>query len=190
MSTEIVLTGTGYPRPHPERAGPGVLVRHEDTVLQFDAGRGTVMRLAALGVTCQQVDAVLVTHHHSDHLVALPDMALTRWIARDPGTGDSPLEVVVPEGPSARFVERMLEPWEDDIAVRVEQTGRASRPELRCRAFPAPQGEAEEVWVKGPGSGREASVRALQGAGLDVVAIRDVTPIPHNGCRAPKRRRV
>jgi len=47
-----------------------------------------------------------------------------------------------------------------------------------------------EVWVKGPGSGREASVRALQGAGLDVVAIRDVTPIPHNGCRAPKRRRV
>lgn len=47
-----------------------------------------------------------------------------------------------------------------------------------------------EVLVKGPGSGREASIRALQGAGLNITSIRDVTPIPHNGCRAPKRRRV
>ena len=47
-----------------------------------------------------------------------------------------------------------------------------------------------EIRVKGPGSGRESAIRALQSAGLDVVAIRDVTPIPHNGCRAPKRRRV
>jgi small subunit ribosomal protein S11 len=47
-----------------------------------------------------------------------------------------------------------------------------------------------EVWVKGPGSGREASVRSIQAAGLQVSAIRDATPIPHNGCRAPKRRRV
>ena len=47
-----------------------------------------------------------------------------------------------------------------------------------------------EVFVKGPGSGREAAVRALQAAGLQLVSIRDVTPIPHNGCRPPKRRRV
>jgi small subunit ribosomal protein S11 len=47
-----------------------------------------------------------------------------------------------------------------------------------------------EVFVKGPGSGREAAIRALQAAGLSVLSIRDVTPIPHNGCRAPKRRRV
>jgi len=47
-----------------------------------------------------------------------------------------------------------------------------------------------EVWVKGPGSGREAAIRSLQAAGLDIVAIKDVTPIPHNGCRPPKRRRV
>jgi len=47
-----------------------------------------------------------------------------------------------------------------------------------------------EVWVKGPGSGREASIRSLAAAGLEVTAIRDVTPIPHNGCRPPKRRRV
>ncbi|MBX5464022.1 MAG: 30S ribosomal protein S11 [Clostridia bacterium] len=47
-----------------------------------------------------------------------------------------------------------------------------------------------EVWVKGPGSGREAAIRSLQTAGLEVTAIRDVTPVPHNGCRPPKRRRV
>ena len=47
-----------------------------------------------------------------------------------------------------------------------------------------------EVYVKGPGSGREAAIRALQTAGLNITLIKDVTPIPHNGCRPPKRRRV
>ena len=47
-----------------------------------------------------------------------------------------------------------------------------------------------EVYVKGPGAGREAAIRALQAAGLEVSMIKDVTPVPHNGCRPPKRRRV
>ena len=47
-----------------------------------------------------------------------------------------------------------------------------------------------DVMVKGPGSGREAAIRALQACGLEVTSIRDVTPVPHNGCRPPKRRRV
>ncbi len=47
-----------------------------------------------------------------------------------------------------------------------------------------------EVYVKGPGQGRESAIRALQTAGLDITLIKDVTPIPHNGCRPPKRRRV
>jgi small subunit ribosomal protein S11 len=47
-----------------------------------------------------------------------------------------------------------------------------------------------EIWVKGPGAGREAAIRSIQAAGLEVTAIRDVTPIPHDGCRPPKRRRV
>ena len=47
-----------------------------------------------------------------------------------------------------------------------------------------------EVYVRGPGSGRESAIRALQTAGLEITLIRDVTPIPHNGCRPPKRRRV
>ncbi len=149
MATEIILTGTGYPRPHPDRAGPGVMVRCEERILQFDAGRGTVMRLAALGVSCRQLTALFVTHHHSDHLVALPDVALTRWIARDRGREDAPLTVVAPEGPSARFAEVMLEPFVDDIAARVEQTGRGSVPRVECLAFPV-SAEPAEIWRDGP----------------------------------------
>jgi small subunit ribosomal protein S11 len=47
-----------------------------------------------------------------------------------------------------------------------------------------------EVFVRGPGSGREAAIRSLQASGINIISIRDVTPIPHNGCRAPKRRRI
>ena len=47
-----------------------------------------------------------------------------------------------------------------------------------------------EVWVKGPGSGRESAIRTLQASGLEITLIKDVTPIPHNGCRPPKRRRI
>lgn len=47
-----------------------------------------------------------------------------------------------------------------------------------------------DVYVKGPGSGREAAIRSLQAAGLNITSIRDITPIPHNGCRPPKRRRI
>ena len=47
-----------------------------------------------------------------------------------------------------------------------------------------------DIFIKGPGSGRDSSIRAMQNAGLDVISINDVTPLPHNGCRPPKRRRV
>jgi small subunit ribosomal protein S11 len=47
-----------------------------------------------------------------------------------------------------------------------------------------------DVYIKGPGAGREAAIRSLQAAGLTITSIRDITPIPHNGCRPPKRRRV
>ena len=77
---------------------------------------------------------------------------------------------------------------------------RGSRKSTPCAAQSAAETAAKnamehglksvEVYVKGPGSGREAAIRALQAAGLEVSLIKDVTPIPHNGCRPPKRRRV
>ncbi len=59
-----------------------------------------------------------------------------------------------------------------------------------CKAAMEHGMKTVEVYVKGPGAGREAAIRALQATGLDVTMIKDVTPIPHNGCRPPKRRRV
>ena len=67
---------------------------------------------------------------------------------------------------------------------------RGSRKSTPFAAQTAAEPAAVEVYVKGPGQGREAAIRALQTAGLEVVMIKDVTPIPHNGCRPPKRRRV
>ena len=62
--------------------------------------------------------------------------------------------------------------------------------EVAAKAAMEPGLKSVEVYVKGPGQGREAAIRALQAAGLEVTMIKDVTPIPHNGCRPPKRRRV
>ena len=62
--------------------------------------------------------------------------------------------------------------------------------ETAAKAAMEPGLKTVEVYVTGPGQGREAAIRALQSAGLEVVMIKDVTPIPHNGCRPPKRRRV
>jgi ribonuclease Z len=122
MTTEVILTGTGVPHPRPARAGSGTLVRHGDVALQFDAGRSTVMRLMEAGTPPHALTAVLLTHVHSDHVVGLPDLAITRWIQQQLlPTG--PLVVVAAEGVATRFVRRMLEPYDDDLALRAEHTG-------------------------------------------------------------------
>jgi ribonuclease Z len=122
MTTEVILTGTGVPHPRPGRAGAGTLIRHADAALQFDAGRSTVMRLMETGTSPSALSAVFLTHVHSDHVVDLPDLAMTRWIGQQLApTG--PLVVVAAEGVATRFVRRMLEPYDDDLALRAKHTG-------------------------------------------------------------------
>jgi ribonuclease Z len=123
VSTEVVILGTGVPHASAGRAGAAVLVVTGDVRLLFDAGRATVLRLAEAGVRCGQLDAVLLTHLHSDHVVGLPDVVLTRWVesALHPLTGAS---IVAPEGPTAEFARRMLDPYAADIAAREAHTGR------------------------------------------------------------------
>lgn len=156
MRTEVFLTGSGYPRPHRDRAGPGVLLRRGLSALQFDAGRGTAMRLAALGVSCRELTALFLTHHHSDHLMAVADLALTRWTVRDSKVAYSPLPIVAPAGPAARFAERVLEVWQDDIDARVAQSKRARRPEVLCATFDPPDAPSA-IW-----SGEGISVSAVK----------------------------
>jgi ribonuclease Z len=83
----VTLTGTGTPAPFKDLAGAGTLVRYGDdsnncsaVVMQFDAGRGTVMRLAQTGVSAAQINAVFFTHIHSDHVEGFSDIAQTRWL--------------------------------------------------------------------------------------------------------------
>jgi ribonuclease Z len=137
---EVVLTGTGSPISDPDRAGPGVLVRTDGTALQFDAGRATVMRLAAVGQPCSGLTAVFLTHHHSDHLLSLDDIALTRWL----GTSE-PLAVVAPDGPAAQFAKTVLDRWDDDISDRQRHMGRTDAPAIQVRSFVASPTPIE-VW--------------------------------------------
>jgi ribonuclease Z len=151
---DVVLTGTGYPAPSPGRAGPGCLVVAGGLALQFDAGRGTALRLVEAGRPVQSLDAVFVTHHHSDHLVDLPDVAMTRWVLGR----DDPLAVVAPEGPSARFAERMLDLWVDELSERARHAGRTSRAAVEVVAFAAPSQPAV-VWKRDDVTVSAVSVR-------------------------------
>ena len=147
MSTTVTITGSGCPIPDPDRAGPGVLVEVDDLRLQFDVGRSTVQRLAGAGVDRAQIDAVFVTHHHSDHLVGLQDLVLTRWVMARGETRD-PFPVVVPAGPAEDFVTEMLAPWRHDLEVRAEHANRTDAVELDIVAFDLPDAPTE-VWRRG-----------------------------------------
>ncbi len=148
-TTTVTLTGTGVPHPSPGRAGPGVLVRHGETALQFDAGRGTMIRLAEAGTGAHELDALFVTHVHSDHVVDLADVVMTRWIQ---GTlhPAGPLPIYAVDGEPARFAAAMLDPFVDDIAVRVEHV-QEHAPVLDIRPFALPASPVE-VWRSDDGS--------------------------------------
>jgi ribonuclease Z len=148
VSTTVTVTGTGYPVPSAVRAGPGVLVRSGNLAMQFDAGRSTVQRLAQCGLMPRALDAVFVTHHHSDHLTGLQDLVLTRWLMdREDSTPSLP--IVAPAGPAASFVERMLDPWDADIAIRNQHTGRVTQPAYDLVAFDVAD-HPTRVWSSGP----------------------------------------
>jgi ribonuclease Z len=173
MTTSVTLTGTGIPHPTPGRAGPGALVRHGDITLQFDAGRGTVMRLADTGVGPHELTALFVTHVHSDHLVGLADVAMTRWIQQQlHRTG--PLTVYAVEGHAATFVRRMFDVYVDDIATRTEHV-QSKPPEVDLNVFDATP-EPTVVWTSPDGSVVVDAVAVHHEPVADAVAYRVTTP--------------
>lgn len=172
-NTTVTLTGTGVPHPSPGRAGAGVLVRRGDIALQFDAGRGTVIRLAEAGTPPPLLTALFITHVHSDHLVDLADVAITRWVQqRLYRTGALTVHAV--EGGAARFVRRMLEPFDDDIAVRHQHVG-DGHPEVDLRTFDVPH-QPVEVWRSADGAVVVESVAVRHEPVPEAVAYRVTTP--------------
>jgi ribonuclease Z len=113
---EIVLLGTGGPIPDPHRAGPATLVRAGDTSLLFDAGRGVLMRAAAVGSGAGALDAVLLTHLHSDHITDLNDVITTRWVTT---FAPDPLRIIGPPGTRA-VVDGVFAMLRSDVVYRID----------------------------------------------------------------------
>ncbi len=171
--TTVTLTGTGVPLPAPGRAGPGTLVRYGDLALQFDAGRGTVLRLVEAGVAPHALTAQFLTHVHSDHVVDLADVAMTRWVFQELAPVD-PLVVVAPEGSAARFARRLFDAFDDDIAARMTEVLPAP-PAIDLRAFAASR-EPVAVWGSDDGAVRVTAVAVHHEPLTDAVAYRVETP--------------
>jgi ribonuclease BN (tRNA processing enzyme) len=119
--TQVVLLGTGTPRPQPERSGPATAIVVGDTAYLVDVGPGVVRRLQAAadrgitGLAPTALERVFVTHLHSDHTVGLPDLLLIPWVVGRKST----LHVYGPEGIAA-MVEHVLAAWREDIDMRTK----------------------------------------------------------------------
>jgi ribonuclease Z len=115
---KVTLLGTGTPIPSPDRFGPSTLIEAGDHKLLIDAGRGATIRLLQLGVPIGRLDALLLTHFHSDHTSGIPDVWLTGWLESYFGTRQTPLRVIGPPG-TRRLIAKLEEAYADDIAIRV-----------------------------------------------------------------------
>ena len=174
MTTRVTVTGTGTPLITPQRAGAGCLVSHGDLHLQFDVGRWTLLRLATLGVTPWDLDAVFLTHYHSDHLLGLQDLVLTHWTADIDGVAPV-LPIVAPNGHTISFCERMLDIWQEDLAVRALHNKREPEPRIHIRGFDAPR-QPTEVWRSDDGAVRVMAGQVRHEPIVGAVGYRIETP--------------
>jgi ribonuclease Z len=154
----LILLGTGYPYPSAERAGPSCAIVVGKRVFIVDAGRGTVMRLAATGIPWKSIDAVFVTHLHSDHIDGLPDLFHCSWQF---GSG-RPFELYGPEG-TQKVADGILQFYGPDIHIRRDLTEKLSPEGARIKVREIQEGVVYDV----PG---EVRITAFQ------VDHRPVTP--------------
>ncbi len=112
----VTLLGTGDPQPSVERFGPSILVQAGNQSLLFDAGRGCLQRLRQVNQSYDKIDALFLTHLHSDHIVGLPDLWLIGWVISG---RDRPLKIFGPEG-TTEMINNLQKAFVFDIKMRVE----------------------------------------------------------------------
>lgn len=118
----VTLLGTGSPRPLPNRFSVSTLVEAGDQKLVIDAGRGATIRLYERGLRLGEIDALFITHFHSDHLIGIPDLWLTGWIGTSFGQRDEPFRVVGPVG-TRSLMDNLQEAFAADIVIRQADEG-------------------------------------------------------------------
>ena len=157
----LTLLGTGCPIVSTDRYGPAQVVSHGGRVVLIDCGSGVTQRLAATGLTGRDIDAVLLTHLHSDHLVDLFQLVVTSWHQGR----DRPQRVIGPPGTRA-FVDGLMALWRPELDQRIAHELRPSTAALDI--------EVEEI---DPGDAPEA---VLDVDGLSIAAFRvDHRPVRH-----------
>lgn len=122
-SIRVTLLGTGAPVPSIERFGPSILVEAGGQKLLFDCGRGAAQRLWQLKIPLGKIDALFLTHLHSDHVVGIPDVWLTGWIPAAYGRRESPLKVFGPAGTKEMMVD-MIKSFSWDINTRSKENNK------------------------------------------------------------------
>jgi ribonuclease Z len=136
---ELTLLGTGCPAVHAERYGPAQIVRHGDTTLLIDCGSGVTQRMAQAGITGRGIDAVLLTHMHSDHIVDLFQLVISSWHQGR----DRPMRVFGPSG-TYRYVDSMVSLWQHEMEQRIEHEKRPSAVALQTEVTEVKPGEIVE----------------------------------------------
>ncbi len=114
----VTLLGTGTPVPRPDRFGSATLIEAGDQKLLIDAGRGAAIRLFQLKIPIGRLDALLLTHYHSDHTSGIPDVWLTGWLESFFGTRKTPMRVIGPTGAKV-LMAKLAEAYADDIRIRL-----------------------------------------------------------------------
>jgi ribonuclease Z len=115
----VTLLGTGVPIPRPDRFGPATLIEAGDQTILIDAGRGATIRLFEVGVPIGRIDALLLTHFHSDHTVGIPDLWLTGWLGSYFAARRKPFHVIGPAGTS-ELMHHLEAAYARDVDIRVE----------------------------------------------------------------------
>lgn len=121
---KVTLLGTGAPVPSIERFGPSILVEAGGQKLLFDCGRGAGQRLWQLKIPLGQIDALFLTHLHSDHVVGIPDLWLTGWIPAIYGRRAHPFRVFGPDG-TKEMMDNLVNAFSWDITTRSKENNKA-----------------------------------------------------------------